>query len=160
LGCHNLVSEVRSAVSSSPVSHIQLACTHQYCAFPLNGNELCIWNTAALCEQPLILKGHHQQITAVAMSDGRQCLACSASQDYVIIWNIHDCTQAVHHGLLPHGLVIGTLLGTVQHLGIHPNKQLVVACAGARVFILNAEVSDFKTKLICSSVSYFNPLRT
>lgn len=148
LGSHSIVSELRSAESTSPLSHVQLACTHQYCAFPLNGNELCVWNTSTLQEQPLILKGHHQAITAVALkNDGSQCIACSASQDYVIIWNIHKCTQAAQQGLLPRGDVIGTLLGTVQHLGVHPNKQLVAACASARVVILNAEREEILTEL-------------
>ncbi|XP_075718845.1 WD repeat-containing protein 27 [Rhinoderma darwinii] len=149
LGSHSMVSEMRSAVSTTPLSHVQLACTHQYCAFPLNGNELCIWNTATLQEQPLILKGHHQPITAVALkNDGRQCLAYSASQDYVITWNIHECTQAAHQGLLPRGHVIGMLLGTVQHLGVHPNKQLMAACANARVFILNSKREEILTELV------------
>ncbi|XP_069810603.1 WD repeat-containing protein 27 isoform X2 [Dendropsophus ebraccatus] len=147
-GSHSLVSELRSLESSSPLSHVQLACTHQYCAFPLNGNELCIWNTTSPQEQPLILKGHHQPITAVALkNDGRRCIACSASQDYIIIWNIHECTRAAHQGQLPRGHVIGTLLGTVQHLTLHPNKQLVAACADTRVVILNAEQEEILTEL-------------
>ncbi|KAM3931161.1 WD repeat-containing protein 27 [Leptodactylus fuscus] len=148
-GSLGVVSEIRSAASTLPLSHVQLACNHQYSAFPLNGNNLCIWNNATLQEQPLVLKGHHEPITAVALKhDGRQCLACSASQDYVIIWNIHECSQAAHQGLLPRGQVIGTLLGTVQHLGIHPNKQLVAACASATVFILNTEREEILTELI------------
>ncbi|XP_056423107.1 WD repeat-containing protein 27 isoform X2 [Hyla sarda] len=149
LGSHSMVSEVRYSESTSPLSHVQLACTPQYCAFPLNGNELCIWNSARAQEQTLILKGHHQPITAVALkNDGRDSLACSASQDYIIIWNVHECTKASHQGLLPRGHVIGTLLGTVQHLSLHPKKQLVAACANTRVFILNAEREEILTELV------------
>ena len=31
--------------SMKPASHVQLACNGQSCAFPLDGNELCIWDT-------------------------------------------------------------------------------------------------------------------
>ncbi|XP_040285267.1 WD repeat-containing protein 27 isoform X1 [Bufo bufo] len=151
-GCHSLVSEVRSAASTSPLSHVQLASSHRYCAFPLNGNDLCIWNSSLLQEQPLTLKGHHHPITAVTLkNDGRQCLACSASQDYVIMWNIQECIQAADQGRLPRGHVIGTLLGTVQHLSMHPDKQLVAVCAGARVLILSAEQEETITELVVHS---------
>ena len=31
--------------SVKPASHVQLACSGQCCAFPSDGNELCIWDT-------------------------------------------------------------------------------------------------------------------
>ena len=31
--------------SMKPASHVQLACSGQSCAFPLDGSELCIWDT-------------------------------------------------------------------------------------------------------------------
>lgn len=31
--------------SMKPAPHVQLACSGQSCAFPLDGNELCIWDT-------------------------------------------------------------------------------------------------------------------
>ncbi|XP_073483964.1 WD repeat-containing protein 27 isoform X1 [Aquarana catesbeiana] len=143
-----MVYEKRSTVSTSPLSHVQLACTHQYCAFPLNKNELCIWDTASPHEQPMILKGHHQPITAVAIKqDGDQWLACSASQDYVITWNLNDCRRDVLQGLLPRGLVIGTLIGDVQHIAFHFNEKLVVTCAGTRVFILNSQKEEILAEL-------------
>ncbi|XP_075059619.1 WD repeat-containing protein 27 isoform X2 [Mixophyes fleayi] len=143
-----MVSETRSTVSTTPLSHVQFACTHQYCAFTLNGNELCIWKTDSIHEEPLILKGHHQPITAVALKhDGGQWLVCSASQDYVIIWNLNECRQASLQGQLPRGHVIGTLLGTVQHLGFHPCEKLVAACAKTKVFILNTEREEILADL-------------
>ncbi|KAG8444357.1 hypothetical protein GDO86_009518 [Hymenochirus boettgeri] len=79
---------------------MQISCTDQYCAFPLNGNELCIWSTSDPTEEePLILKGHHQPITAVIVCDGiNPHLVCSASQDYVILWNISKCRTSVLQG--------------------------------------------------------------
>lgn len=46
-GCssNNIVLEKQVFQSKVPESHVQLACDLHYCAFPLNGNELCIWNT-------------------------------------------------------------------------------------------------------------------
>ncbi|XP_040206849.1 WD repeat-containing protein 27 [Rana temporaria] len=143
-----MVYEKRSTVSTSPLSHVQIACTHQYCAFPLNKNELCIWDTASPHEQPMILKGHHQPINAVAIKqDGDQWLACSASRDYVITWNLNDCRRDVIQGLLPRGLVIGTLIGDVQHIAFHSNKKLVVTCAGTRVVILNSQKEEILAEL-------------
>ncbi|KAM5164141.1 WD repeat-containing protein 27 [Mantella aurantiaca] len=143
-----MVHEKRSTVSTSPLSHVQLACTHQYCAFPWNKNELCIWDTANLHAQPMILKGHHQPITAVAIKqDDDQWLACSASQEYIITWNLNDCKQNVLQGLLPHGLVIGTLIGDVQYIAFHSKKKLVLTCAGTRVFILNAQREEIIAEL-------------
>ncbi|XP_018415470.1 PREDICTED: WD repeat-containing protein 27 [Nanorana parkeri] len=142
------VYETRSTVSNSPLSHVQLACTHKYCAFPWNKNELCIWDTANQHAEPMILKGHHQPITAVAIKqNGDQWLACSASQDYVITWNLNDCTRNVLQGLIPHGLVIGTLMGDVQHLAFHSNEKLVVTCAGTRVFILHSQREEILAEL-------------
>ncbi|XP_063773821.1 WD repeat-containing protein 27 isoform X3 [Pseudophryne corroboree] len=145
---HAVISERRCTVSTTPLAHVQFACTPQYCAFPLNGNELCIWKMGTLQEQPLTLKGHHQPITAVAIKqDGGEWLVVSASQDYVIMWNLNECTRSSMQGLLPRGLVIGTLLGTVQHLGFHPEKKLVTACVMSRVFILNAEREEILADL-------------
>lgn len=40
----SIVLEKQVFRSKVPESHVQLACSLHYCAFPLNGNELCIWN--------------------------------------------------------------------------------------------------------------------
>ncbi|KAM4694242.1 WD repeat-containing protein 27 [Discoglossus pictus] len=145
---HHIVSEKRSTVSNSPESHVQLACTPQYCAFPQNRNELCIWNTSDAFEQPIILKGHHEAITAVAIrSTLNPCLVCSASRDYVILWNLVKCKATVLQGLLPRGIVIGTLLGEVYHLGFNPDGTKVVACAGNKIFILHEEHEEILSEL-------------
>lgn len=45
-GCSSsIVLEKQVFRSKVPESHVQLACSMHYCAFPLNGNELCILNT-------------------------------------------------------------------------------------------------------------------
>lgn len=41
----DIVIEKYLVESKEPASHVQLACGVQHCAFPLDGNQLCIWNT-------------------------------------------------------------------------------------------------------------------
>ncbi|VFV27319.1 Hypothetical predicted protein [Lynx pardinus] len=45
-GCvGDTVTERCLVESKEPVSHVQLACGLWFCAFPLDGNELCVWST-------------------------------------------------------------------------------------------------------------------
>ncbi|NXL64235.1 WDR27 protein, partial [Chordeiles acutipennis] len=115
-----------------------LACSHHHCAFPLNRNELCIWNTATA--QPLHLSGHHYSISAVAFgSNTSPLLVCSASRERVIVWNLDECAQKVQEGLTPQGIVIGTLLGMVLHVRFSPDDQQVAVCAGNQIYMLSAK---------------------
>uniref|UniRef100_A0A8C8SVU9 WD repeat domain 27 n=1 Tax=Pelusios castaneus TaxID=367368 RepID=A0A8C8SVU9_9SAUR len=129
----------RSKVSES---HVQLACSLHYYAFPLNGNELCIWTTgnSPAHHQPLHLVGHHHSITALSFGNKIDpLLLCSASCDYVIVWNLDECTKAVLQGRMPRGVVIGTLLGMVLYVRFSPDDQAVAVCAGNRIYVLNNE---------------------
>ncbi|KAM9060656.1 WD repeat-containing protein 27 [Megaptera novaeangliae] len=82
--------------SKKSASHVPLACSGQSCAFPLGGNELCVQDTKQPPPQLLILRGHHQPITTVAFGNKvSPLLICSASQDYVIMWNLDECRQKV-----------------------------------------------------------------
>ncbi|NXX10814.1 WDR27 protein, partial [Podargus strigoides] len=115
-----------------------LACSHHHCAFPLNRNQLCIWNTATA--QPLHLSGHHYSISAVSFgSKTNPLLVCSASREFVIVWNLDECTRQVQEGLTPRGIVIGTLLGTVLHVRFSLDDQQVAVCAGNRIYMLSAK---------------------
>uniref|UniRef100_A0A8C0GMN7 WD repeat domain 27 n=1 Tax=Chelonoidis abingdonii TaxID=106734 RepID=A0A8C0GMN7_CHEAB len=142
-GCsHDIVLEKQVFRSKVPESHVQLACNLHYCAFPLNGNELCIWNTgdSPAHHQPLHLVGHHHSITALAFgSKINPLLVCSASCDYVIVWNLDECTKKALQGLMPRGIVIGTLLGMVLYVRFSPDDQAVAVCAGNRIYMLNNE---------------------
>ena len=55
---------------------------------------------ACVCTtQPLALTGHHGEISAMVF--GRrdtQVLLCSASADYIIVWNIELCQKRVDDG--------------------------------------------------------------
>ncbi|NXG70267.1 WDR27 protein, partial [Baryphthengus martii] len=115
-----------------------LACSHHHCAFPLNRNELCVWNTATA--QPLRLSGHHYSISALTFgSKINPLLLCSASHERVIVWNLDECTQKVQEGLTPRGTVVGALLGVVLHVRFSPDDQQVAICAGNRIYILSAK---------------------
>ncbi|NXP07435.1 WDR27 protein, partial [Thinocorus orbignyianus] len=115
-----------------------LACSHHHCAFPLNGNELCVWNTTTA--QPLQLSGHHYSISAVSFgSKPNPLLVCSASRERVIVWELDECMQKVQNGLSPRGIVIGTLLGMVLHVRFSPDDQQVAVCAGNRIYLLSAK---------------------
>ncbi|VCW83920.1 unnamed protein product [Gulo gulo] len=41
----DVVTEKGLVASKEPVAHVQLACSTQYCAFPVDGNMLCVWST-------------------------------------------------------------------------------------------------------------------
>ncbi|NXW54864.1 WDR27 protein, partial [Eurystomus gularis] len=115
-----------------------LACSHHHCAFPVNRNELCIWNTATA--QPLCLSGHHYSISALSFgSKMNPLLVCSASRERVIVWNLDECTEKVKEGLTPRGIVIGTLLGVVLHVRFSPDDQQVAVCAGNCIYMLSAK---------------------
>ncbi|NXF87322.1 WDR27 protein, partial [Eubucco bourcierii] len=115
-----------------------LSCSHHHCAFPLNQNELCIWNAATA--QPLHLTGHNYSISALSFgSKINPLLVCSASRDHVIVWNLDKCTQEAQEGLTPRGTVIGTLLGMVLHVRFSPDDQQVAVCAGNKIYMLSAK---------------------
>ncbi|NWW19763.1 WDR27 protein, partial [Falcunculus frontatus] len=115
-----------------------LACSHHLCAFPVNHNELCVWNTATA--QPLYLSGHHYSISALSFGNKiHPLLVCSASHERVIVWNLDECTQKVQEGFTPRGIVIGTLLGMVLHIRFSPDDQQVAVCAGNQIYVLSAK---------------------
>uniref|UniRef100_A0A4W2EPE8 WD repeat domain 27 n=1 Tax=Bos indicus x Bos taurus TaxID=30522 RepID=A0A4W2EPE8_BOBOX len=139
--------------SMKPASHVQLACSGQSCAFPLDGNELCIWDTEEPPHQLMILKGHRQPITAVTFGSRESpLLVCSASLDCVLVWSLDECRQEELQGRLPRGTVLGTLLGRVLCLRLSPDDRVVAVCAGSRVLMLDLEVWDHRMgSLIYSS---------
>ncbi|XP_071404072.1 WD repeat-containing protein 27 isoform X3 [Pithys albifrons albifrons] len=121
-----------------PEPLVQLACSHRHCAFPVKGNELCVWDTDTT--QPLFLSGHCYSISALSFgSNINPLLVCSASHERVIVWNLDECTQKVQEGLTPHGIVIGTLLGMVLHVRFSPDEQQVAVCAGNQIYMLSAK---------------------
>ncbi|XP_062497700.1 WD repeat-containing protein 27 [Pezoporus occidentalis] len=134
----DVVCEKQLFRSELSESLVQLACSHHHCAFPLNQNELCVWNTVTA--QPLLLSGHHYPISALSFgSKTNSLLVCSASHERVIVWNLDECTQKVQEGLTPQGVVIGSLLGTVLHVRFSLDDQQVAVCAGNQICMLSAK---------------------
>ncbi|XP_036624105.1 LOW QUALITY PROTEIN: WD repeat-containing protein 27 [Trichosurus vulpecula] len=144
----NIVQERHLIKSKESASHVQLACSQHYCAFPLNGNELCLWNTNNPFNQPLHLLRHHQSITAVTFGNKvNPLLVCSASCDYVIVWNVVECGERVLEGLTPRGDVVGTLLGMVLYLRFSPDDHLIAVCAGNKILVLDVKFDTVLTEL-------------
>ncbi|KAG3290604.1 WD repeat domain 27, transcript variant X4 [Ictidomys tridecemlineatus] len=89
-----IITEKYLAESTEASSHVQLACSMLYCAFPLHGNQLCLWSIRDPSHQLLILQGHLQSITAMAFGNKENPpLICSASQDCLMIWNLDECRE-------------------------------------------------------------------
>ncbi len=51
------------------------------------------------CPQPLLLTGHHGEISAMTFGNrSRPVLLCSASADYIIVWDIELCQRRIQQG--------------------------------------------------------------
>ncbi|XP_023567753.1 WD repeat-containing protein 27 isoform X2 [Octodon degus] len=99
-GCEgDIVTEKYVVDSKACASHVQLACSAQFCAFPVGGSQLGLWDCRAPSRQLLILKGHLQAITAIAFGNREAPpLICSASQDFVMVWNLEVCREKAVQG--------------------------------------------------------------
>lgn len=52
-----------------------------------------------MCPQPLQLTGHHGEISAMTFGKGsRPVLLCSASADYIIVWDLELCQRRTQEG--------------------------------------------------------------
>ncbi|XP_074189966.1 WD repeat-containing protein 27 isoform X6 [Rhinolophus sinicus] len=140
-GCvGDIVIEKFLIESKKSTPHVQLACSVQHSAFPLDGNELCVWNTEDPSQQFLALRGHHQPISAVAFGNTvTPRLICSASPDCVIMWSLDECREKVLEGLIPRGTILGTLLGKVLYLRFSPDDRVIAMCAGNKILMLDTE---------------------
>uniref|UniRef100_A0A673LYP0 WD repeat domain 27 n=1 Tax=Sinocyclocheilus rhinocerous TaxID=307959 RepID=A0A673LYP0_9TELE len=127
-----------SLTCNKPVSHLQLACCPSHCAVPWQDKNIRIYENNNL-DPPLELTGHHGDVSAMAFGMVRDRLhLCSASEDYVIVWDIDRCYTQIKDGNNACR-VVGTLLGRVLHLSVCPLNAKMAACSGSRVFLLNAE---------------------
>uniref|UniRef100_A0A8C4Z0U5 WD repeat-containing protein 27 n=1 Tax=Gadus morhua TaxID=8049 RepID=A0A8C4Z0U5_GADMO len=133
-------------------SHRQIACCPTHCVTQHGGKDLLCYNLKDLNQEPLALTGHHGEISAMVF--GRRdtnVLLCSASADYIIVWNIELCQKRVDDGLIAAGTVIGTLLGDVVYLAFCSSGERVAACTGNRVNILSSQ-------LVCTLSAHLGPL--
>ncbi|XP_041645071.1 WD repeat-containing protein 27 [Cheilinus undulatus] len=145
-----------------PLSLQQLACCHSYCGIPKSGNNMLIFSNKDEGREPLLLTGHHHDICAMTFGKvSRPLLLCSASTDYVIVWDIECCQRRTHEGKMASGTVIGSLLGKVVHLSFCSSDERVAACSGAVVYILNSKkhevISTLKRHLAPVTSAEFCP---
>uniref|UniRef100_A0A8C3CUG0 WD repeat domain 27 n=1 Tax=Cairina moschata TaxID=8855 RepID=A0A8C3CUG0_CAIMO len=95
-GKAGVVCEKHAVRSRLPARFVQPACSHPYCAFPLNKRELCVWSPAG---QPLHLLGHQHSVSALSFGNKTEpLLLCSASRECVIVWNLAECAQKEQEG--------------------------------------------------------------
>ncbi|CAB1338469.1 unnamed protein product [Coregonus sp. 'balchen'] len=135
-GTNRMMMEKLSLACDRLLSHLQLACCPSHCASPLQGKDLLIHSLLDPELKALRLTGHHGDISAMVFGTGRDpLLLCSASADYVIVWDIRLCYRRTRE-------VIGTLLGKVVHLSFCPCDERVAACSGDKVYILNSKIED------------------
>ncbi|XP_062320459.1 WD repeat-containing protein 27 [Osmerus eperlanus] len=135
-----LMVERLSLSFDSLVSHVPLACSPSYCAVPSNRNDLLVYSHQNTAEKPLRLCGNHGEVGALEFgAQGTPALLCSASADYVIVWDLDRCSSRSRRGLAADGTVVGTLLGTVVHLSFSSSDQRVSACCGSYIYILSSQ---------------------
>lgn len=120
------------------VSHQQLACWHSLCAV-LNGRDIQVYSHGDVEEKPLQLTGHHCEISVMTFGKSNKPVLCSASADYIIIWDIENCQTRTREGKIAVGTVLGTLLGEVVHLSFSFSDDRIAACTGDTAYILNSK---------------------
>ncbi|XP_030235601.1 WD repeat-containing protein 27-like [Gadus morhua] len=136
-------------------AHRKIACCPTHCVTPHGGKDLLCYNLKDLNQEPLALTGHHGEISAMVFgSRDTNVLLCSASADYIIVWNIELCQKRVDDGLIAAGTVIGTLLGDVVYLAFCSSGERVAACTGNRVNILSSQQGE----LVCTLSAHLGPL--
>ncbi|XP_013050092.2 WD repeat-containing protein 27 isoform X1 [Anser cygnoides] len=136
-GKAGVVCEKHAVRSRLSARFVQPACSHPYCAFPLNKRELCVWSPAG---QPLRLLGHQHSVSALSFGNKTEpLLVCSASRERVIVWNLAECARKEQEGITPQGIIIGTLLGIVLYVRFSPDDQQVAVCAENRIYVLSAK---------------------
>ncbi|XP_068597701.1 WD repeat-containing protein 27 [Brachionichthys hirsutus] len=136
------------------LSHRQLACCPSYCGFPLHGKEMLIYSNVDPELKALLLTGHHAEISAMTFGKGGSPVLCSASADYIIVWDIELCQRQTQEGKVAAGRVIGTLLGEIIYLSFCFSGERVAACSGVTVFVLSSK----RQEVISTLTNHLGPL--
>ncbi|XP_017268277.1 WD repeat-containing protein 27 [Kryptolebias marmoratus] len=150
-----MITQKLSLTCDRLLSHQQLACCHSYCGIPFNGKEALIYSNMDPQQKPLLLTGHHGDIGAMTFGKrSRPVLLCSASADYIIVWDIETCQNKTQEGEIATGIVIGTLLGDVVHLSFCFSDERVAACSGSNIHVLSSK----RQEVICTLTGHLGPL--
>ncbi|XP_055083469.1 WD repeat-containing protein 27 [Periophthalmus magnuspinnatus] len=123
------------------VLHQQLACYQSFCAI-LNGKDILVYYHMDMKKLQLQLTGHHSDISVMTFGKGNKPVLCSASNDYLIVWDIESCQRRAREGKIPVGTVIGTLVGEVIHLSFSSADDKVAACTLDTVYVLNSKKQE------------------
>ncbi|XP_072293621.1 WD repeat-containing protein 27 [Eucyclogobius newberryi] len=123
------------------VSHQQLACCQSFCAI-LNDKDILVYHHMDTKRQQLQLTGHHSDISVMTFGKGNRPVLCSASADYIIIWDIESCQKRAREGQIVAGTIIATLLGRVVHLSFSASDDRVAACTNNTAYILNSKKQE------------------
>ncbi|XP_051936090.1 WD repeat-containing protein 27 isoform X2 [Hippocampus zosterae] len=125
------------------LSYQQLAYSYCYTCIPQNGKDILMYSNADVGQKALLFTGHHSEITSMTFGKKNSpVLLCSASADYIIVWNVEVCQRRVSQGQIAAGTVIGSLPGEVVHLSFCLSDERVAACSGATVYILSLEKEE------------------
>uniref|UniRef100_A0A3B4B7E0 Uncharacterized protein n=1 Tax=Periophthalmus magnuspinnatus TaxID=409849 RepID=A0A3B4B7E0_9GOBI len=115
------------------VLHQQLACYQSFCAI-LNGKDILAYL--------LTIFFFIYDISVMTFGKGNKPVLCSASNDYLIVWDIESCQRRAREGKIPVGTVIGTLVGEVIHLSFSSADDKVAACTLDTVYVLNSKKQE------------------
>ncbi|KAM9364952.1 WD repeat-containing protein 27 [Pholidichthys leucotaenia] len=150
-----MLSEKLKITSDRLLSHQQLACSRFYCGLPIHGKDMLIYSIVDSLQEPLLLTGHHGDITAMIFGKGSSPpVLCSASADYVIAWDIELCQKRKREGKDAAGIVIGTMLGEVVHLSFCFSDERVAACSASKIYILSSK----RQELISTLKGHLGPI--
>uniref|UniRef100_A0A3Q2P1B4 Uncharacterized protein n=1 Tax=Fundulus heteroclitus TaxID=8078 RepID=A0A3Q2P1B4_FUNHE len=150
-----MINEKLSLTCDSLLSHRQLACCRSYSGIPHRGKNMLIYSNNQTQQKPLLLTGHHDDISAMAFGKrSNPVILCSASSDYIILWDVEACQKRTQEGKLAAGMVIGTLLGNVVHLSFCFSDERVAACSGTTLYVLSSK----RQEVICTLKGHLGPL--
>ncbi|XP_048126492.1 WD repeat-containing protein 27 isoform X2 [Alosa alosa] len=137
------IREIFSMACDKLLTYTQLDCCSSHSALPWQGKNLMIHSITDPSQKPLHLTGHHGNVSAISFGKNRDPLMlCSASEDYVIAWDVARCYRKAREGAIVSGTVIGTLLGKVVHLSFCSLDKKVSVCAGSKIYILNSKKEE------------------
>ncbi|CAK7299636.1 WD repeat-containing protein 27 [Vulpes lagopus] len=135
-GCvGDVIIEQRLVESEEPASHVPLACSAQYCAFPVDGNVLCLWNTKDPSYQSRSilaeLEGHRGHVTAAEFCPWQTHIIISVSEDRSFkVWDHHV-------GSLIYNSPVLTAFPLLSLLIDAKSRQLVTGCANGQLWIFS-----------------------
>uniref|UniRef100_A0A3P9H2U4 Uncharacterized protein n=1 Tax=Oryzias latipes TaxID=8090 RepID=A0A3P9H2U4_ORYLA len=88
------MKEKLSLICDRLLSHQQIACCQSFFGIPHHGKDLLIYNILDLQQKPLLLIGHHGVVSAMTFGNAMSpVLLCSASADYIIVWDVQKCQK-------------------------------------------------------------------